>query len=88
MTSARLHLWFSLYLKTVIRGPLEFQPKIGKQNTSKYAPGIIHLVRTQNFPKNYIFNLLGVRNVNFSESFAYSLNGCSRRELVFLNELK
>ena len=45
---------------------------------------VIHLVRMQNFPKNYYFLPLirtrkceyqGVRNVNFSENFAYVLNG-------------
>ena len=30
--------------------------------------GIIHLVRTQNFPKR-------VRNISFSENFTYVLNG-------------
>ena len=48
--------------------------------------GVIHLVRTQNFPKNQHFLPLddayfyvcvsggGVRNVNLSETFAYVLN--------------
>ena len=41
--------------------------------------GIVHLVCTQNLPKtNISFPLIrqGVRNVSFSESFAYVLNGC------------
>ena len=46
--------------------------------------GVIHEVRTQNFPKTNISNPLiltrtcayqGVRNVSFSENFAYVLNG-------------
>ena len=46
--------------------------------------GVIHLVRTQHFPKNYYFLpsdthtyvcCQGVRNVTFSENFAYVLNG-------------
>ena len=45
--------------------------------------GIIHLVRTQNFPKNYRFLFpdskrpcayQDVRNISFSEDFAYALN--------------
>ena len=46
--------------------------------------GIIHLVRTQNFPKNHNFfppdthartsTSQGVRNVTFSENFAYAPN--------------
>ena len=48
--------------------------------------GFIHLVSTQNFPKNSHFLPLwyartcayqGVRNVSFSENFAYILNGWS-----------
>ena len=45
--------------------------------------GIIHLVRTQNFPKNehllspdthmYVY-VSGDKNVSFSENFAYVLN--------------
>ena len=45
--------------------------------------GVIHLVRTQNFPKNYISDPLirtrtcayqGIGNGNFSENFVYVLN--------------
>ena len=47
--------------------------------------GFIHLVLTQNFPKNWHFlppirtrtcAYQGIRNVSFSENFAYVLNGC------------
>ena len=34
--------------------------------------GIIHLVRAQNFPKNFPYQ--GVRNTSFSENFVYVLN--------------
>ena len=41
--------------------------------------GSIHLVSTQNFPKNSIsyplIRILGERNVSFSENFVYVLNG-------------
>ena len=42
--------------------------------------GIIHLVRTQDFPENFYFlppdmhAYQEVRNVSFSENFAYLLN--------------
>ena len=37
--------------------------------------GIIHLVSTQNIPKNQHFlHLQGIRNVTFSENFASVLN--------------
>ena len=45
--------------------------------------GIVHLVHTQNFPKNYYFlppdtrtyvRVPGVRNVSFSENFANVVN--------------
>ena len=45
-----------------------------------HGVGVIHLVRTQNCPKNYPLIRIrtcaypGVRNVNFSENFAYVLN--------------
>ena len=35
--------------------------------------GIIHLVRTQNFPEKFFYPYQGVRNVDFSENFAYVL---------------
>ena len=42
--------------------------------------GIIHLVRTQNFPKR-------VRNISFSENFTYVLNGWSPVVLVYVEPL-
>ena len=38
--------------------------------------GIIHLVRTKNFPKKLTFKCAyqGVRNVSFSENFTYVVN--------------
>ena len=53
-------------------------------NMKKLGTGVINQVFTQNFPKTNISNLLihtrtcayqGVRNVSFSEDFAYVLNG-------------
>ena len=46
----------------------------------RFDEGISHLVHAQNFPKNEYFlptdmyTYQGVRNINFSENFAYVLN--------------
>ena len=68
-----------------IKSQIKVQP-ISLLHTRSTSPskGIIDLVRTQNSQKTKIFYPLldtrmsayeGVRNVSFSESFAYVLNG-------------
>ena len=57
--------------------------KIANDSKSYVPTGVIHLVCTQSFPKKLTFRTpwyahvrvyQGVRNVGFSESFAYVLN--------------
>ena len=67
----QLRLWFQwIFLE-------RFSLITSEERTFAGGLGVIHLVRTQKFPKNCHFTPRNThtRNVSFSESFAYVLNG-------------